>query len=114
MTLSFIFIDLFSSLSLGVFDAPRGRKAGGRGWYSKQGGREVDEVLVCHCNAVSDRAVRRAVRDGAMTPSDVAAACGAGSCCGGCADSVEQLIHAEARPHHANPGPETHASPSCS
>jgi bacterioferritin-associated ferredoxin len=52
-------------------------------------------MLVCHCNGVSDRTIRRAVRDGALTPLEVAHACGAGACCGGCVESVAEIIHAE-------------------
>ena len=52
-------------------------------------------MLVCHCNGVSDRAIRKAVRRGAVTPREVASACGAGSCCGGCGATVRQIIHKE-------------------
>jgi bacterioferritin-associated ferredoxin len=52
-------------------------------------------VLVCHCNGVSDRAIRKAVRRGAVTPREVASACGAGSCCGGCGPTIRQIIHKE-------------------
>ena len=53
-------------------------------------------MLVCHCNGISDRAVRRAVRDGAVSTADVGHACGAGTCCGGCKDAIQKIIHAEA------------------
>ena len=52
-------------------------------------------MLVCHCNAVSDRTIRKVVRAGALTADEVGFACGAGSCCGGCVDTVQQIIHAE-------------------
>ena len=35
-------------------------------------------MLVCHCNGVSDRTIRRTVRNGARTLSQVGQACGAG------------------------------------
>jgi len=54
-------------------------------------------MLVCHCNSVSERAIRRAVRDGAATLSDVGHACGAGACCGGCHDTIHGIIHAESQ-----------------
>jgi bacterioferritin-associated ferredoxin len=59
-------------------------------------------MLVCHCKAVSDRAIRSAVRNGAQTVSDVARSCGAGDHCGGCLDVVQELIHSESA-HHAQP-----------
>ena len=49
-------------------------------------------MLVCQCNGVTDRAVRRAVRKGARTTEDVGYACGAGACCGGCIPVIEKLI----------------------
>ena len=52
-------------------------------------------MLVCHCNGVSDRAIRKAVRRGAVTPREVAGACGAGSCCGGCGPTIRQIIRKE-------------------
>lgn len=52
-------------------------------------------MLICHCNGVSDRKIRRVVRDGATTPGDVARACGAGTCCGGCRDGVRKIIRME-------------------
>jgi bacterioferritin len=52
-------------------------------------------MLVCHCNGVSDRAIRRSVRAGAVTPELVARTCGAGACCGGCRDAVQEILTAE-------------------
>ncbi|MCH2185946.1 (2Fe-2S)-binding protein [Myxococcota bacterium] len=52
-------------------------------------------MMVCHCNGVSDRAIRQAVRNGASTRSEVARACGAGSRCGGCLRTVSELIRHE-------------------
>ena len=52
-------------------------------------------MLVCHCNGVSDRKIRRVVREGARSLSQVAAACGAGSCCGGCHCEIEKIVRAE-------------------
>ena len=53
-------------------------------------------MLVCQCNGVSDRTIRKAVRAGAVTVDDVGQACEAGTCCGGCADSIAEVIHSEA------------------
>jgi bacterioferritin-associated ferredoxin len=52
-------------------------------------------MIVCHCNGVSDRTIRKLVREGASTVREVGAACGAGTCCGGCSGSVRQIVHTE-------------------
>lgn len=52
-------------------------------------------MIVCHCNGVSDRAIRRSVRGGAVTPDLVARACGAGACCGGCRGAVQEILLGE-------------------
>ena len=57
----------------------------------------VRGVIVCQCNGVSDRAVRRAVRSGAATVVEVSEACSAGACCGGCRDVIDEIIAAETR-----------------
>jgi bacterioferritin-associated ferredoxin len=54
-------------------------------------------MLVCHCNGVSDRTIRRVVRDGARSVGQVADACGAGSCCGGCHREIRKIVRAEGR-----------------
>jgi bacterioferritin-associated ferredoxin len=56
-------------------------------------------MLICHCNGVSDRTVRRVVREGAQSVSDVGHACGAGTCCQGCGPRIAKIIHAEQRLH---------------
>jgi bacterioferritin-associated ferredoxin len=53
-------------------------------------------VILCHCNGVSDRAIRRAVRRGAETVAEVGEHCGAGTTCGACHPSIEALL-AESR-----------------
>jgi nitrite reductase (NADH) large subunit len=49
-------------------------------------------MIVCHCKNVSDRRIRLAVRNGARSVEEVRAACGAGTCCGGCLPLVSDLI----------------------
>ena len=56
-------------------------------------------MLICHCNGVSDRTVRRVVREGARTVSEVGSACGAGTCCRGCSGSIGKIIRAERHQH---------------
>lgn len=52
-------------------------------------------MIVCHCRATSDREIRRAVQNGAVTLQEVARACGAGSGCGGCTEAVHEVIASE-------------------
>jgi bacterioferritin-associated ferredoxin len=52
-------------------------------------------VIVCHCQAVSDRVVRATIREGAIDLTDVAERCGAGSDCGGCQSRIERLLLVE-------------------
>ena len=57
-------------------------------------------MIVCSCHAVTDREIQRAARAGARTPCQVAEMCGAGSTCGGCRDTVHELLaktHGECR-----------------
>jgi bacterioferritin-associated ferredoxin len=53
-------------------------------------------VILCHCNAVSDREVRAAVLDGAGDLEEVTRSCGAGGDCGSCRGSIEAML--DARP----------------
>ena len=63
-------------------------------------------VIVCHCHAVNDRAIRQAVREGACSVRQVARACHAGRSCGGCRPSVLQVIDEElASSQGGNPSP---------
>jgi bacterioferritin-associated ferredoxin len=52
-------------------------------------------VIVCHCQAVSDRVVRATILDGATDLIEVAERCGAGSECGGCRMRIERLLLVE-------------------
>jgi bacterioferritin-associated ferredoxin len=52
-------------------------------------------VIVCHCNATTDREIRRAVRNGAGSLREVSRACGAARGCGGCAETVLAIISSE-------------------
>lgn len=49
-------------------------------------------MLVCHCRGVSDRQIKRAVKNGACTLRDVARETGAGMRCGGCRSNVAQVV----------------------
>jgi bacterioferritin-associated ferredoxin len=51
-------------------------------------------VIVCHCRAVTDRSVRKAVDRGACDLAEVAKRCGAGARCGGCHPVLMSLLAA--------------------
>ncbi len=57
-----------------------------------------DEMIICHCNVVSDRDIQAAVDHGASTPDDVTRICRAGGDCGGCRESIQDLLEARATP----------------
>ncbi len=50
-------------------------------------------MLVCHCRGVTDRQIRRLIRDGASSTREVARATGAGLRCGGCRSNVSQVVN---------------------
>jgi bacterioferritin-associated ferredoxin len=52
-------------------------------------------LIVCHCQAVTDRAIRNAVRDGARCRRSVARACAAGRSCGGCTLAIDEIVRSE-------------------
>jgi bacterioferritin-associated ferredoxin len=54
-------------------------------------------MIVCHCRALSDRAIRAAIEAGA-DEDDLAQQCGAGGKCGGCRPALRRLL-AEHRRH---------------
>ena len=54
-------------------------------------------MYVCHCRAVTDRAIRAHVEQGARDEAALAERCGAGSRCGGCRPTIRRLL-ADARP----------------
>ncbi len=49
-------------------------------------------MVVCHCERVNDKTIRKLIRDAEVTVDDVIAGCGAGGRCGGCRASIEQLL----------------------
>jgi bacterioferritin-associated ferredoxin len=55
-------------------------------------------AIICHCEAVKERAIVDSIRRGARSVCEVADVCGAASRCGGCWDSVEELVARHARP----------------
>ncbi len=54
-------------------------------------------ILVCRCIGVGDRAIRRAIRDGARDPESIGAATGACTGCRSCRPDLMALIDEETR-----------------
>ena len=54
-------------------------------------------MIICHCMRVSDRVIRGLANEGAASCDDVAEACGAGGCCGGCKPAIDEILR-EQRP----------------
>jgi bacterioferritin-associated ferredoxin len=52
----------------------------------------LPSMIVCHCHAVTDRAIRRCVREGACSRAEVSRACRAGTRCGGCHPTIEGIL----------------------
>lgn len=57
----------------------------------------MGEVMVCHCNRVSDTEVIAAIDAGADSVEEVGERCGAGTCCGCCQPTIEVLLLKHAR-----------------
>ncbi len=49
-------------------------------------------MLVCHCKGMTERALRRTVKNGACSVAAVTRSCGAGGACGGCRPAIEQIV----------------------
>jgi bacterioferritin-associated ferredoxin len=57
--------------------------------------RPASNMIVCICKGLSEKAIQGVVQDGAQTVADIGAACGAGTDCGTCIGSLEELISEE-------------------
>jgi bacterioferritin-associated ferredoxin len=55
-------------------------------------------MIVCLCEGVSDRKVRRAIERGARSIDDVTAACRAGAGCGGCHRTIADMLDEASTP----------------
>ncbi len=49
-------------------------------------------MVVCLCQGVSEKDVREVIAEGATTRKKVTSACGAGAGCGGCHQSIREII----------------------
>jgi bacterioferritin-associated ferredoxin len=50
------------------------------------------KMIVCICRRVTDNTVRACIADGAETIAEVGRACRAGTGCGACHETIEELI----------------------
>ena len=57
-------------------------------------------MIICHCMRVNDRLIRTIAREGAQSCEQIAEACGAGACCGGCRPAIDEILREE-RPGEA-------------
>jgi bacterioferritin-associated ferredoxin len=62
-------------------------------------------MIVCHCQALSDRVIREAIARGAGCEELLAEDCGAGGHCGGCLPALRVLLDKHGR------GGEGHRAP---
>lgn len=53
-------------------------------------------MIVCLCKGVSCGVIRNAIAEGATSVEEIGRACGAGTDCGGCEGTIEDLIEQEA------------------
>ena len=49
-------------------------------------------MIVCHCRALNDRAIRSVIEQGVLDLDRLAEACGAGARCGGCHPMLVELL----------------------
>ena len=49
-------------------------------------------MYVCICNAVTERTIRQAAREGVRTLSELSRRTGCSDCCGSCADLASQIL----------------------
>ena len=49
-------------------------------------------MVICHCTAVNDKAIRAEIEAGALDADALAERCGAGSRCGSCRPVLEAIL----------------------
>ncbi len=65
-------------------------------------------AILCHCHGVNDRTIRRAIDRGAHTVDEIGDACRAGTTCGGCWPTLDELLRAAGhRGGHRSPAATT-------
>ncbi|MBN9108115.1 MAG: (2Fe-2S)-binding protein [Pseudonocardia sp.] len=64
-------------------------------------------MYVCICAAVSDTELLEYIDDGARTVEEIGEACGAGTNCGGCVDTIDVFLAAAVCPSELSQLPMT-------
>ena len=59
-------------------------------------------MIVCHCLAINDQLIEAVAGGEPVTVEDVIARCGAGARCGGCRESIQQVLDVA---RHRQPAP---------
>jgi bacterioferritin-associated ferredoxin len=54
-------------------------------------------MVICHCKAINDAAIRDLIARAGTTADDVAELCGAGTDCGACRPTIEDLLESAGR-----------------
>ena len=49
-------------------------------------------MYICLCNAITDRQIVEAAKEGARSPEDLASGLGVGLCCGRCTECAHALL----------------------
>ncbi len=49
-------------------------------------------AILCHCNGVSERTIRRSIKHGACSVEAIGDACGAGTNCGACHVWLDEML----------------------
>lgn len=52
-------------------------------------------MIICLCEGLSDRDLRKVVRDGATSRWELSVRTGAGRCCGSCRCDLKQIVREE-------------------
>lgn len=68
-------------------------------------------MVVCHCRAINDSAIRELIRSSQLTAGDIADICGAGADCGGCLHTIEDLLDVAPATEAGRPLPGTCRQP---
>lgn len=62
---------------------------------------QVDKMIVCVCNNVSDREIVQAFELGVTNMADLKANLGVATCCGSCHDCAQQILQDTQEAHTA-------------
>lgn len=52
----------------------------------------MDDEIICVCNNVTREEIVKAIEDGATTVEEVGEATGAGTVCGACINTIQEII----------------------